>query len=809
MPSTIRLASSRASCISRPSACRTPFLISIHNIRHRSGDSSSSSRRRSSQESKADRDLSKPIYFRRTSGSASPLTVSKEHGSHFQQDTTAANSNPSRSGRDNARAQALGELIQRRLRAVSERLKDSERVKGWGITDEESWTKWNTSFSTLVEEACMMSPTDPSTGPSGVNADMRSKLFKKLRQAFIDRDVQGLDAELRYAFASHVMSSHFTPDELKTHVELADLSYPSEWYPATRAIQRVIHLHVGPTNSGKTYQALKRLEQAKTGIYAGPLRLLAHEVYTRMNASGRSCALVTGEERRYPSGDPLDPMTREWMSACTVEMVPLNRDMDVAVIDEIQMMSDPDRGWAFTQAFLGIKAKELHCCGEERTVKWIEDMCKFMGEKLVIHRYERLSPLKAMKDSLNGDLTKLQKGDCVIVFSRVGIHAMKKDIERRTGKRCAVVYGSLPPETRAQQARLFNDPDNDFDFLVASDAVGMGLNLSIKRIIFESTSKNNGQTFQTMETPQIKQIAGRAGRYAVAPQKTDSAKATAIAVDPRTGKVIPPRATTVGLVTALDHYDLQIIQKAMTENVSPMTTAGIFPPASLLNRFASYFPPQTPFSYILARLHEISKIGGRFHLCQLKDQLDIADIIQPFDLSVADKITFVAAPVATRDREMPKICMTFARLLAEQSGGHLLDIPELHLELIERPASGDKDYLARLETLHKALTLYLWLSYRFAGVYVSQALGFHVKGLVEQKIDECLAFVELSEKDVTKRAARRRNLAQKASERRKLFEDKDGEEGDGKGSSQGVALPLGWGAGGGEEPMSEQGVGPR
>ena len=82
-----------------------------------------------------------------------------------------------------------------------------------------------------------------------------------------------------------------------------------------------------------------------------------------------------------------------------------------------------------------------------------------------------------MSTSLEGDLTKLRKGDCIVTFSRMGIHALKKVIERQTGKRVAVVYGSLPPETRAQQAKLFNDPDNDYDILVASDAIGMGLNL--------------------------------------------------------------------------------------------------------------------------------------------------------------------------------------------------------------------------------------------------------------------------------------------------------------------------------------------
>lgn len=111
-------------------------------------------------------------------------------------------------------------------------------------------------------------------------------------------------------------------------------------------INRKIHLHVGPTNSGKTYSALKRLTEAKSGIYCGPLRLLAHEIFERMNNNGIACNLVTGEEKRIISEDAT-------LTSSTVEMVELNRDLEVAVVDEIQMIGDRNRGWAWTQALLG------------------------------------------------------------------------------------------------------------------------------------------------------------------------------------------------------------------------------------------------------------------------------------------------------------------------------------------------------------------------------------------------------------------------------------------------------------------------
>lgn len=298
-------------------------------------------------------------------------------------------------------------------------------------------------------------------------------ILESLRRAFNQHGAVGMDAQLKFAFQGHIANSAFKKSDIWNQALLADLRYPPEWYPATRAFQRTIHLHVGPTNSGKTYHALKRLEQAESGIYAGPLRLLAHEVYSRLNAKGKLCHLLTGDERIVTESETSETK----MSSCTVEMVPINREVDVAVVDEIQMIGNRERGWAWTQAVLGLKARELHLCGEERVVPLIKELTAAIGEKLNIHRYSRLSPLRTMSTSLEGDLTRLRKGDCVVTFSRLGIHALKKAIEQQTGRRVAVVYGSLPPETRAQQAKLFNDPDNDYDILVASDAIGMGLNL--------------------------------------------------------------------------------------------------------------------------------------------------------------------------------------------------------------------------------------------------------------------------------------------------------------------------------------------
>ncbi|KAF2129295.1 ATP-dependent RNA helicase SUV3 mitochondrial precursor [Dothidotthia symphoricarpi CBS 119687] len=559
-----------------------------------------------------------------------------------------------------------------------------------------------------------------------------------------------LETELRYRFYAQTCGQHFTSAELENQKDVADLRYPSEWYPSTREIPRVVHMHVGPTNSGKTYRALKRLEEAHTGIYLGPLRLLAHEVYTRLNAKGKECALVTGEEQRLPEGDAAA------MFSCTVEMAPLNTPFDVAVIDEIQMISHPERGWAWTQAFLGLQAKEIHLCGEARTVPLMRELCALVGDEVHVHEYNRLTPLKVEHRSLRGNLSLLEKGDCIVAFTILGIHALRREIEKQTSKKCAIIYGSLPPETRAQQARLFNDPDNDFDYLVASDAIGMGLNLAIKRVIFESTMKNNGTTYVPLQISEVKQIAGRAGRYKTAHQAVSedstSASVTDIAADPAIDlddkKEPDPEVKTVGWVTTLDQIDHDYLRRSMEREPEDITSAGVFPPSLVVERFASYFPPGTPFSYIMLRLHEICEIHPRFHLCALKDQLAIADVIHPVkNLSIQDRITICAAPINTRQSAEQQFLRSLAECVADGKSGSLLDLPDLPLHFMDLPATRERSYLYKLEQLHKMIVCYLWLSYRFPNVFTTRPLANHAKKLVEDKIEKTLtefSFTELA-----------------------------------------------------------------
>lgn len=632
---------------------------------------------------------------------------------------------------------------------------------------------------------------------AGTTGRQQNPYFWSWRNAFISGDTKALTTELQYSFVSFIVRQHLSKDAIACHEKLADMRFPHEWFPATRTMQRTIHMHVGPTNSGKTYNALRALEESKTGIYAGPLRLLAHETFTRLKAKGKRCALITGEEQRIPEGDD------SYFASCTVEMTPLNQRVDVAIIDEIQMMGDEQRGWAWTQAVLGVQAKEVHLCGEERAVPLVEALCSKTGDEVVIHRYKRLSSLQPMQESLQGRFENLRKGDAVVSFSRVNLHSIKTGIEQTTGKKCAIVYGALPPESRAQQAALFNDPDNDYDFLAASDAIGMGLNLEIKRVVFETVNKHDGVKVRSLSIPELKQIGGRAGRYRTAAQANRAAaSSTDSALQPSSAATKPAKKEEqVGFVTSLEDEDLDAIHVSFDQEAEPLQTAGLMPPSSVIEKFASYFPAGTPFSFMLLRLRDIARLPGRFHMCNLQSNLDIAQLIQRYPLTIHDRCVFINAPCSLRDNGMPQIVRALAKRIAQSQSGELLDIPEINLDILDHSVHnyppGREQYLKHLEALHKALVLYLWLSYRYTGIFHSQALAFHVKEMVEVRINEYLDNINYSADVRRQRVADNRRAVRKLKHKTEKVLAEEREEAK-QPESQGAGV---WAGQGYEEPL--------
>ncbi|KAG8166905.1 hypothetical protein KVR01_002594 [Diaporthe batatas] len=691
-----------------------------------------------------------------------------------QQDRDASNPDARRPRQreDRPRYDRFRRLVNSRFEFLA-RSGDLRDLKGLGIESPKDVEKEANLFRAVIKKSLDLA------AHKGQTSRQENPFFWSWRNAFVTGDIQGLQTEIKYSFTSFLVRQHLSGEALAVHEKIADMRYPHEWFPATRSMQRTIHLHVGPTNSGKTYRALKALEEAKTGVYAGPLRLLAHEVFSRFKAKGKRCALITGEEQRIPEGD------ESYFASCTVEMTPLNQRVDVAVIDEIQMIGDEFRGWAWTQALLGVQAKEVHLCGEERTVPLIEDICAKLGDELIVHRYKRLSGLQPMTESLKGSFKNLQKGDAVVSFSRVNLHTLKAGIEKSTGKKCAIVYGSLPPESRAQQAALFNDPNNDYDYLAASDAIGMGLNLEIKRVVFEAVAKHDGIKVRTLTVPELKQIGGRAGRYRTAAQAAEAPAATP-ALPVTSGdfssepEAPPPKRGEPGLVTTLEDDDLEVVHGSFEKEAEPLQTAGIFPPTFLIERFASFFPPATPFSFILLRLRDIARLSPHFHMSNFRDNIAISNHLQSIPLSIQDRLMFLTSPATLKDHGMKDILRALARCVANNENGHLLDIKEMNLEILDYSRdtypAGKVEYLRHLEALHKGLVLYLWLSYRYVGIFQSQALAFHVKALVEEKIDDYLANLDYSPQLRKVRVQQiRKEAAKKARQARTLldYEEED------------------------------------
>src|SRR3954466_884346 len=254
---------------------------------------------------------------------------------------------------------------------------------------------------------------------------------------------------------------------------------------------------LGPTNTGKTHLAIERMLAHASGVIGFPLRLLARENYDRMVAAKgvKNVALITGEEKIIP------PDAR-WFS-CTVEAMPLDRAAEFVAVDEIQLCVDPDRGHVFTDRL-------LHARGMVETM--------FLGSETIRPLLQRLVPqasietrprLSQLTYAGPVKLMRLPPRSAVVAFSAADVYAIAELIRRRRGG-CAVVMGRLSPRTRNAQVALYQD--REVDFLVATDAIGMGLNMDVDHVAFAALQKFDGHHPRRLTASEVGQIAGRAGR---------------------------------------------------------------------------------------------------------------------------------------------------------------------------------------------------------------------------------------------------------------------------------------------------------
>lgn len=288
-------------------------------------------------------------------------------------------------------------------------------------------------------------------------------------------------------------------EKMVSYLQLFDIE---QYRERAASMDRRFILHVGPTNSGKTYNAIQALKEGYRGAYLGPLRLLALEMFDTLNEDGYPCELLTGEEYVETEG--------AFITASTIELCDYYEEYDVAVIDEAQMISDSQRGDKWTKAIYLIKAKEVHICLAPQAEKLICNILDGFGARYEIEYHDRLAPLEfhgtieSVKDA--------QPGDALIVFSRRAVLATAAELQD-TGLHASVIYGALPPVSRREEVRKFASGENTV--VVATDAIGMGISLPIKRVLFMETSKYDGEQTRLLNSSEIKQIAGRAGRFGI------------------------------------------------------------------------------------------------------------------------------------------------------------------------------------------------------------------------------------------------------------------------------------------------------
>ena len=296
-----------------------------------------------------------------------------------------------------------------------------------------------------------------------------------------------------------VWSVWYVPQAIRTSLSLLIALNPKDEYPEARAMRRHFVLHLGGTNTGKTYAGFQRLRQVPSGIYLAPLRLLALEAQETMLRAGVECGLSTGEEE--------DCREEDTHMAATAEKLDLKRYWDAAVIDECQMIADKQRGYAWTRAILGVLAPEVHLCAAPEAKDLLVRIIESCGDSYEIEIHQRTTPLVCMPRTV--DPQRVQPGDALITFSKVGVLSVAEDL-RQHGKEPAIIYGALPYSTRRKQMDGFLA--GEMEYIVSTDAIGMGLNLPIRRIIFMETEKFDGVERRELKPEEIKQIAGRAGR---------------------------------------------------------------------------------------------------------------------------------------------------------------------------------------------------------------------------------------------------------------------------------------------------------
>lgn len=466
------------------------------------------------------------------------------------------------------------------------------------------------------------------------------------------------------------------------NTELAFQGYPGTFAKARR-LQRNITLYVGPPNSGKTHAAFDRLAQAAgasaestgTGAYLAPLRLLALEGRDRLAARGVPCSLLTGEENM--------PAPGARAVSSTIEMVNTSQEIDLAVIDEAQMIFDHSRGWAWTQAIVAVPAKEVVIICSAYAVPAIENLLGLCGERCSVREFERKQHVQLLGHGVA--ISNLQLGDAVVAFSRRDVLTLRDAIAAR-GHPVSVIYGALPPEVRRREAERFASGTSHI--LVATDAIGMGLNLPIRRVLFSTLTKFDGIADRHLNESEVHQIAGRAGRFGIHEEGfvgvLQEAEPTAL----RTLKDLLPR----------------------TPRAPRDFKAPVAPNPWHIETIASRLGKRKLREVLGVFVEQLKLDDAHFAVAELEQMLELAAQLDHSaePLTLRERFIYAQAPVDTR---MPTQVQEYLEWSWQHA--HHGDIPA---PWFLKDVDGHSR-LDRMEQALRACTLWLWLDLRFPGVY--------------------------------------------------------------------------------------------
>jgi len=468
-------------------------------------------------------------------------------------------------------------------------------------------------------------------------------------------------------------------------------------FPMARNMRRKLTLHIGPTNSGKTYQAMKKLEKADTGYYLAPLRLLALEGYEGLKEKGVASSLITGEEQIID-----DEATH---ISSTIEMLNFEVDVDVCVIDEVQMLDDRDRGWAWANAIIGAPAHEVIMTGSPNSKEAIIALAKYLGEELEIIEFERKNKLKLVEAPVI--MEDVRESTAIIAFSRKDVLKLKQNFSRFFS--ISVVYGNLSPEVRREEARRFRAGETQV--LIATDAIAMGMNLPIKTILFSKAEKFDGVTTRNLLPSEIHQISGRAGRYGLHEE---------------------------GFVGALNSDVLSVVKKNFHKEAKTIS----IPFKVMANlehiKLVGSILEEKSLSEILKFFVKNMEFDGPFVATNLDDMVEAAILVDNYDLDIATKYHLACAPLTLKS---PYIVAAYE--------GYLTALEKkMPITYAMPPLSGNyahtTDELLRAEDMVKEISLYLWLSYRFDEYFVDANRARTSRGVLNKFIEESLQQSQLA-----------------------------------------------------------------